>query len=115
MRDDDEGNKIDSEQFGTSTVTRLDQVDSVRPTNLYRTERPSMEQMIPMTELSYEGTKDDEVSTKKRQDSCNISTTALVESLDQPNNPNHRVSSSSSSPTTIGSPSSPQPPIAFGI
>ena len=78
-----------------------------------------MHEMIPMTELAYEGTKDaidgNKGAIKRRQDSTNIATAALVESLESHStNPNHRVSTSSSSPTTIGSPSSPKSPNVLG-
>lgn len=77
--------------------------------------RSSMQDLnlIPMTELSYDGTKDNESKDKgairRRQDSSNMATSALVESIESHStNPNHRVSTSSSSPTTVGSPSSPK-------
>ena len=119
MKDEDDGNESHSEQSGNVPISPLDQVDSTRPTSLYRPARSSMHELIPMTELSYEGTKDavdgNKGAIKRRQDSTNIATAALVESLDShSNNPNHRVSTSSASPTSIGSPSSPKSSNVFG-
>ena len=117
----DEGNESQSEQIEDVIVTPLDEVDSGRPTSLYRPHRSSMQEMIPMTQLAYEGTKDNvdgnKDAVKRRQNSSNLSTSALVESLEsQSTNPNHRVSSaSSSSPTTVGSPSSPKSSNLLGI
>ena len=73
-----------------------------------------MDVCIPMSELKSHMTKDNDDkiigSIKRRQDSSNIATHALVESITKsPTNPNHRVSTSSSSPTTVGSPSSTKP------
>ena len=75
--------------------------------------RSSMQNLIPMTELSYDETKENESrdtgAIRRRQDSSNMATAALVESIESHStNPNHRVSTSSSSPTTLGSPSSPK-------
>jgi hypothetical protein len=110
----EEGNESQSEQLGDVIVTPLDEVDSVRPTSLYRPNRSSMQEMIPMTAIADEGAKGNMDGTRepirRRQDSTNVATSALVESMEsQSTNPNHRVSTaSSSSPTTIGSPSSPK-------
>ena len=73
-----------------------------------------MDVCIPMSELKSHMTKADDDknkgSIKRRQDSSNVATNALVESITKsPTNPNHRVSTSSSSPTTVGSPSSTKP------
>ena len=78
-----------------------------------------MQEMIPMTELAYDGTKEnaDKINNpiKRRQDSSNVATAAFVESMDV-TNPNHRVSTASSSPqTTIGSPSSPKSSSLLGM
>ena len=78
-----------------------------------------MTEMIPMTTLDAEGGKDDMGGTRepirRRQDSTNVATSALVESMEsQSTNPNHRVSTPSSSPTTIGSLSSPKSSTVLG-
>ena len=79
-----------------------------------------MTEMIPMTTLDAEVGKDDMGGTRepirRRQDSTNVATSALVESMEsQSTNPNHRVSTaSSSSPTTIGSLSSPKSSTVLG-
>ena len=77
-----------------------------------------MQEMIPMTELDYDMTKENADGNKdpikRRQDSSNIATAAFVESMDV-TNPNHRVSTASSSPqTTTGSPSSPKSSSVLG-
>ena len=119
MKDEEEGNDSHSERHENVPISPLDQVDSTRPTSLYRPARSSMHEMIPMKELAYDESKDsvdgNKGPIKRRQDSTNIATAALVESLESHStNPNHRVSTSSSSPTTIGSPSSPKSVLGKG-
>ena len=96
----------------------MDEVDAVRPTSLYKPNRSSMQEMIPMTDLHYDRTNENADGNKdpikRRQDSSNIATAAFVESMGV-TNPNHRVSTASSSPqTTTGSPSSPKSSSVLG-
>jgi len=105
-------NESQSEQAVDIIVTQLDEVDAVHPTSLYKPNRSSMQEMIPMTEMEYDRTKENADGNKdlikRRPDSSNIATAAFVESMDV-TNPNHRVSTASSSPqATTGSPSSPK-------
>ena len=67
-----------------------------------------MQDMTPMTDLPYDRTKEnldkEKGVVRRRQDSSNMSPEHLIEGHSV--NPNYRVSTSSSSPTTLESPSS---------
>ena len=112
--EDDSHTQPIEDTFDDPTIARLDQVDYGRQKALNQKSGSSMDVCIPMSELSHTVAKDMDDknigSIKRRQDSSNIATNALVESITKsPTNPNHRVSTSSSSPTTVGSPSSTKP------
>ena len=95
----------------SNRITNLDEVDSKRT----KSKRTSMENMIPMTEMSYgkdTPSKPMESNHEATQmEPSNIATAALLESADKKaSNINHRVSTSSSSPITADVSPKPQTP-----
>ena len=101
---DKEENSGDNEgryDKSSNRFANLDEVDA----KWTKSKRISMENMIPMTETSYgkdAPSKSLENGDEARQmEPSNIATEGLLESADKTaSNINHRVSSSSSSPTT---------------